>query len=177
MSPETIEEEIQNNGSRKINIGVRCYPELKNKLSAEATDLGITLSEHTENILLNKDTLLIEKENAKEEAQEHKTEVLKLKALLADYVNKLKDEVEKGRRLKAENEKLNFECRDIKEKMIIKDDQLTLYSNKRLLDLFEKLEGFKDTIDTPDGQKIQITYDTPKKILEAMLYSYKYKKP
>ena len=60
MNIETIVHEIRNNGSRKIVLGVRCFPELKNKLSQEATELGISMSEHSENILLNKDKTIEE---------------------------------------------------------------------------------------------------------------------
>jgi len=60
MEIDKIEEEIYENGNRKINIGVRAYSELKLKLSDEAKGLGISLSEHCENILITHAGLLEE---------------------------------------------------------------------------------------------------------------------
>ena len=44
---ETIQEEIEINGIRKTVLGVRVFPELKERLSKTALELGITLSELT----------------------------------------------------------------------------------------------------------------------------------
>lgn len=175
MKIGTIEQEISQSGNRKINIGVRGYPELKNILSGEAMDLGITISEHVENILLNKDTLLNEINNVKEEAQGLKEVVSKLRRLVIDLGNKLKSEIESGKKIKAENEKLNIECRNLKEKMLIKDDQVALYSDKQLWDLFAQVKGLTVTIQTHEGP-MKVTYDDPKDLLFVMIYSFKLKK-
>jgi hypothetical protein len=55
--------------------------------------------------------------------------------------------------------------------------QVALFTDKRLLFLFEKVKGQADIIDGADGQKYNITYNQPKDLLEAMIYSFNYKKP
>ena len=50
--------------NRKTMLGVRCFGELKYKLTEEARSRGITLSEYCEGILLNKDSLQAEKDEA-----------------------------------------------------------------------------------------------------------------
>lgn len=175
MKTGTIEQEISLNGNRKINIGVRGYPELKNILSKEAVDLGITISEHVENILLNKDILLNEINNVKEEAQALKEEVSKLGLLVMDLGNKLKGEIENGKNIKAENEKINIDHHNLKAQMILKDEQIALYSDKQLLDLFAQVKGLTVKIQMAEGPR-KITYDNPKDLLFAMIYSFKLKK-
>ncbi|MES2138268.1 MAG: hypothetical protein V4511_01070 [Bacteroidota bacterium] len=174
MKTEVIEQEISLNGNRKINIGVRGYPELKNILSKEAVVLGITISEHVENILLNKDVLLKEINNLKEETQALKEEVSKLRHLAIDLGNRLKGEIENGKNINTENEKINIEHHNLKSKMILKDEQVVLYSDKRLLGLFAQVKGLTVTIQTYEGPK-KVTYDDPKDLLLAMIYSFKLK--
>lgn len=176
MNIDKIAAEIEINGSRKINIGVRAYPELKNKLSEEASGLGITLSEYCENILLNKELIPNEKKYSMQEVETLRGKVSKLNSLLADGVNQHKDEMENRKKLIAENEKLNIENTDLKTKMGLKDGLLALYSDKRLLDLFGQLKGQKVSINTSEGQK-HFTYNQPKDLLEVMIYSFKLKKP
>ena len=167
MLTELIEEEILINGNRKLVIGVRCPPEQKLFLAKEANDLGITLSEHCENILLNREGLLKEKENALKEAILLKAKVAELNSCLASSSAKYQDEIEK----------IKIENTDLKKKTIAMNDQMALFTDKRLLDLFTRVKGKKDTIETPEGQKYFVSYDQPKDLLEAMIYSYKYKQP
>lgn len=117
MKTETIEDEILYNGSRKIVLGVRCFPELKNKLTQEAIEVGITLSEHCENILLNKDILKEENENTKRVIENLNQKILKLENLLNISELNLKEEIE---------DLLN-ENNQLKKEVAMKDDQLTEY--------------------------------------------------
>lgn len=164
---ETIEEEIFTNGTRKINIGLRCYAELKLQLTKEAENLGITLSEHCENVLLNRDNLQGEKENA-----------LKRIIILEKKITEQRNSFDKqNEQDKAAIEKLNRENGDLQKSISMMNNQLAIFSDKCLLELFAKLKGQNDIIETPEGQKHPITYNNPKDLLTAMIYSFKLKKP
>jgi hypothetical protein len=162
MITDSIEEEILINGNRKLVIGVRCPPEQKLFLAKEANDLGITLSEHCENILLNREGLQKEKENALKEVILLKEKVVELSNYLANSSAKFQDEIEK---IKIEN------C-DLKKKTIAINDQVALFTDKRLLDLFAQVKGQKEIIETPEGKQYLITYDNPQDLLFSMIYSF-----
>ncbi len=167
MDMESIEEEITTNGNRKINIGVRCYSELKIKLVAEAMNLGITLSEYCENIFLNKDNILSENQN-------YINEIAALNQVIAEVKKAYEEATSKHltvlKEVKSENANLKNEVDILK-------DQVILFTDKQLLFLFEKIKGQKDVIDTPDGRKRTVVYNSPKDLLEAMIYSFICKKP
>lgn len=167
MNLETIEEEILTNGNRKIVIGIRCYGELKFKLTEEANNLGISLSEHCENSLLNKNTFQIEKENA-----------LKELIILEKKITELKKIGDKNSsQYQTEIEKLITENMELQKGKSMMNDQLSIFSDKRLLDLFALIKGKKDTIEMSDGQKLLVTFNHPKDVLKALLYSFNLKKP
>ncbi|MDO9000233.1 MAG: hypothetical protein Q7W45_10750 [Bacteroidota bacterium] len=174
MDQETIEDEITNTGNRKTVLGVRCYPELKFKLSEEAEKLGISLSECAENILLNKDALLSEKEDAISEVEILKNKCLRLEEMLIS-----KDAIisSKQNHFNNEYQKLNTENTKLKLEVDLMKKQFELFSNKHLLFLFEKLKDKKDTIISPNGNTYNVTYSHPKDLLEAMIHSFKIKKP
>jgi predicted nuclease with TOPRIM domain len=164
---KAIIEEIQNNGSRKIVVGVRCYPELKLKLIKEAKELGITISEHSENILLNKDKLLGEKcilESELAEVEKILAETLELLDVCKkDFAGTCK-----------ELEQENYELTKINSEL---KDQVTLFNDKRLLELFALVKGKKDSISLSNGKFYLVQYNSPKDLLHAMIYSFNYKKP
>lgn len=166
MTTETIEEEIQINGSRKIVLGVRCFPELKNKLSQEATDLGITLSEHTENILLNKDNSLDEKEILENNI-----------FLLEDKFSKLNNlRASENSKFRAEITQLKIEVESKRREIANMGAQMQLFNNEYLLKLYTKLRGQTDTVIGNDGQSYRITFDSPHDLLFYMILSFKIKK-
>ena len=167
MDMESIKKEIRANGNRKVNIGVRGYPELKYKLAENAQNLGMTLSEYCENILLNNDTIILENRNYIDEIEILNQQMLEIKKIFEEASSKYQTTLKE---VKSENDHL-------KRAVDILKNQVTLFTNKQLLLLFEKLKGQKDLIDAPDGQKYIITYNSPKDLLEAMIYSFKYKKP
>lgn len=57
MNNETILKEIFIKGQRKINIGVKVHGALKIEMNLEATNLGISLCEYSEKILINRNTV------------------------------------------------------------------------------------------------------------------------
>jgi len=164
---KAIIEEIQNNGSRKIVVGVRCYPELKLKLIKEAKELGITISEHSENILLNKDKLLGEKCILESEL----AEVEKSLAETLQILDRYKEEFAEAYK---ELENQNYELTKINNEL---KDKVSLFNDKRLLELFALVKGKKDTISIANGQSYLVQYTCPKDLLHAMIYSFQYKKP
>ncbi len=167
MNTETIEEEILINGSRKIVLGVRIFPELKNKLSQEAHGLGITISEHSENILLNKESLLGDKDNSLKENVELKKQMVELSQQLLNSNANHKTESENFKKCIAE----------LQSYVSVVKGQVALHSDKRLLHLLSQLQGRKDTIETPEGQKFSVTYNTTTDLIAAMIYSFQLKKP
>ena len=174
MIIETIEDEITTNGNRKTMLGVRCFAELKLKLTEEAKSLGITLSEHCENILLNKEALFSEREEALVEIEELRRKVELAATNLVMVKTQYKGELQKA---KAENDRLITENDQLKKNAESIKQQVALFTDKRLLFLFEKVKGQKDTIDGADGQKYTVTYNQPKDLLKSMIYSFHYKKP
>jgi hypothetical protein len=178
--PNTIEEEIMINGSRKINIGIRAYPELKQKLAEQAIELGITLSEHAENILLNKDNLQNVVALNLKEIVSLKEHISKLNVLIESISSHRKIEVEKvtheNAKLQKEIIMLNDQLMELKTTHQLLHDQLTLFKDKKLLELFEQLRGTTAIIQTTNGQTISITYDTPADLMRVLIYSFKIKK-
>jgi hypothetical protein len=174
MITETIEDEITTNGNRKTMLGVRCFAELKFKLTEEAQALGITLSEHCESILLNKDALFYEKEEALAVIEELRRKVdlttTTLDSIKSQHITELQ-------KVKGENDRISAENIQLKKNDEVMKKQVALFTNKRLLFLFEKVKGQKDIIDGADGEKYSITYNQPKDLLEAMIYSFNLKKP
>jgi hypothetical protein len=55
--------------------------------------------------------------------------------------------------------------------------QPSIFKNLRLLELFQTVKGKKDLIVTENGDKHEVIYNEPKDLLEAMIYSFKCKKP
>lgn len=165
MDTETILDEIIENGSRKIMLGFRCYPELKYKQTKKAESLGISLSESIENDLLNVDTILEGKLSAANELTVAKSKLLQLTALANNNNVAFQAEIDK---LKSENNELK------KNESNLFENQ-KLFSHPRLLELFSKLKGKKDTIESADGKRYSITYNHPRDLLIAMIYSFKTK--
>ncbi|MBK8659612.1 MAG: hypothetical protein IPN22_12260 [Bacteroidetes bacterium] len=89
-----------------------------------------------------------------------KKEIERLKAQVASTGGKQFEVVQ------AENERLR---KIIKEQ----NDQLAIYSDKRLLYLFDHLKGKKDTVENAYGENFAITYQKPEHIIQALIYSTK----
>jgi hypothetical protein len=131
--------------NQKIVVSVRCLPELKNDLIKDAKAVGITVSEFCENILSNKNQVLLNQEASAKE-------IINLKK----QNGMQRDENAKLRKHKDEQDALS-----------------ALLQNERLLQLFESLKNKNDLIDTGNGKILKVTYHQPIDVLTAMIYSYK----
>lgn len=162
MDLEKIENEIYENGNRKINIGIRAYSELKLKLSDEAQGLGISLSEHCENILITHAGLLEKANELKSDIETLKEKNAHLESSLAeiDVVSFNK----KIRLLTDENALLKSSLAELRSNQQI-------YSDPRLAYLFNKVKGRSDTIITDKGE-MNIIFNTPKDVLLGLIYSF-----
>lgn len=184
---KTKKNESTTNGNRKIMLGVRCFSELKAKLIAESKNLGISLSEYCESILQNKDTLLSEKDFANMELKLKKENILLIEAKFEEVKFQYKNDILKvskeNDRIMDESDAINMDFQRVThENMKLRADlkllsqQVAIFSDKRLLFLFEELKGKVDTIYSPNGQKYIIKYNHPKDLLEAMIHSFNIKK-
>jgi hypothetical protein len=181
MTEETIEEEIQINGSRKIVLGVRCFPELKNKLSQEATDLGITLSEHTENILLNKDNSLDEKVILENNIFLLEDEFSKLKNQSFSENNQFRSEINDLKNAINGKQEALLKMQNQLNKLIMVNTNLKFFeenyekllNDPRLDKLFKGLKEPKFECINDDGIKFSIVCNTKYDLLKALIYSFK----
>ena len=156
---ETAENEIGNSSSKPVT-GVRTAPALKDALINEAAEAGISLSEYCETILYNRHKGNGENEQLAQVVAEQKKEIERLKAQVAATGGK-QFEV-----LQAENEQLR---KIIKEQ----DNQLAIYSDQRLLYIYENVKGKKDIVEDAYQANFGITYNSPQDVLKALIYSSK----
>ncbi len=149
---EPNENEIGNSSSKPVT-GVRTAPALKDALINESAEAGISLSEYCETILYNRHKTITQ-------VAEMKKEIERLKAQIASTGEKQFNAVQ------AENEEL---------KEIIKkqNNHLSIYSDNRLLYLYDNLKGKTDTVVNAYAADFAITYDSPKQVLLALIYSSK----
>jgi hypothetical protein len=163
MDIDKIEEEIFENGNRKINIGVRAYSELKLKLSDEAQGLGISLSEHCENILITHAGLLEKVSELTKTVEILKQKNTSLESSLAEIdLTRFNTKI---KLLTNENSLIKKSLEELKSNQQI-------YSDLRLIYLFNKVKGKSDSIITDNGE-LNLVYNTPKDVLLALIYSYK----
>lgn len=162
MEIDKIEEEFYENGNRKINIGVKTLPEIKLNLAEQARQIGITLSEHCENILSNHSSLLSEIDDLRIRVEE-----------LNSIIKGLRKELETNNdtKYKNENEVLKREKTLLANKVTELNSNLGIYTDTRLLNLFSRVKGKKDVISTDNGE-MHIIFNSPKDLLLALIYSY-----
>lgn len=156
-----IDYEAIENSTGKITTGFRCEPELKLDAANEATELGIKLSEHLENIVANRHKFKAELEQLKAENKKLQSD-LELKG--ADVL-----------KLTAVNETQKRELEDLKLKAGQDSKRLALFSHPFLINLFDKLKGRDDTVDAVDGKKYSFKYNSTVDVVEAMIFSFKLK--
>lgn len=184
---KTKKNEIATKGNRKIMLGVRCFSELKAKLIAESKNLDISLSEYCESILQNKDTLLSEKDFANMELALKKENILLIEAKFEEVkfqykndilkVNKENDRImNENDAIKKDFQKVTHENFKLRADLKLLSQQVAIFSDKRLLFLFEKLKGKTDTIYSTNGNKYIIKYNHPIDLLEVMIHSFNIKK-
>lgn len=162
MNLEKIEDEIIQNGNRKVNIGVRAYPELKFNLIDAAKAVEVSLSEYCENILITHPGLLEEVNKLNLQVEDLKQKIANQERFLASNDQlKLKSNIntlfEENALLKKNIEELNLNHE--------------IYSDSRLAYLFKEVKGQRDTIITDAGE-MNITFNTTKDVLLALIYSH-----
>lgn len=162
MKLATNQQELNAADNLKINIGVRAFPELKLKLSKDAKQLAVTLSEHCENILSNHCFLVSELEKFKKELEEVNKQNIKLR----EELNFIKDSNFNNENLilKRNNLQLLNKIKELNTYVII-------FQDKRLLYLFDRVKGKNDIITTDQGV-LNITFNSPKDVILALIYSY-----
>lgn len=160
MEPFENPDEGFETSSAKVVTGVRTQPELKMQLTNEAGECGMSTSEYCELLLLNRHDQKTEIELLALKVKEQQQEMETLRAQLATTGVK---ELEV---LQEENAQL---------RKIIKEqtNQLSIYSDQRLLYLFDHLKGKKDTVENAYGENFAITYQKPEHIIQALIYSTK----
>lgn len=162
MKTEKIEDEIIENGNRKVNVGVRVYPEQKCNLIDAAKAVEVSLSEYCENILVTQPGLLEEVNNLTYQLDDLKQKNANLEhSLASNEPLKFKSKIAA---LSEENALLKKSIQELK-------SNLQIYSDPRLAYLFSKAKGQSDTIMTDNGQ-MKITFNTPKDVLLALIYSH-----
>ncbi|MFN5458599.1 MAG: hypothetical protein ACK5AY_01695 [Bacteroidota bacterium] len=162
METKKIIKEISENGHRKVNIGVKAFSELKLKLSDEAKELGISLSEHCENILITHSDLLCKIKSIEAELEE-------LRLVNASLTNSL-SKIDLSSLNKKIND-LNDENTLVKKQLAVLKNDLQIFSDSRLNDLYQQVKGKSDKILTDNGE-MNITFKSPKDVLLALIYSY-----
>ena len=162
MEREKIEDEIIQNGNRKVNIGVRAYPELKFNLIDASNALEVSLSDYCENILITHPGLLEEVNKLNLQVEDLKLKIANQERSLASndhlkFKSKINTLFEENALLKKNIEELNLNHE--------------IYSDSRLAYLFKEVKGQRDTIITDAGE-MNITFNTPKDVLLALIYSH-----
>jgi hypothetical protein len=163
---EENQDELNSMSDAKVMMGLRLSAKTKLELCAEADDLGITLSEHSENILLNRHTVFEELLKARSdiEGEQKKLEELKLQF---QHFKAQHFDITENYKMRLQNK-----LTEISEL----NAALGLYADARLLQLFAGVHGKKDEIENADGENFEVTYNSPKDLLTAMIYSYELKK-
>lgn len=179
--------------SAKVVTGVRTQPELKMQLTEEGGDCGMSTSEYCEMLLLNrhKDKAEIEqlrelvgvlqkgkeKQQTQEAAREKQLEVaLAENERLRELVAVLQKGNEKRQTQAATGVKqaeAEAEIVQLRKQLEEQNNQLAIYSDQRLIYLYENVKGKKDIVENAYGDNFEITYDTPVQVLLALIYSSK----
>lgn len=162
MNADQIKDGFTEGGNRKTMLGVRLFHELKHKLTEEAKERGITLSEYCENILALNEAVSTEKLILIQDLEQSQANLL----LFTENMSK-----EKAQH-KLEIVKAQMEISQLKKQVEDTKPQLALVNHERLLFLFNQLKGKKDSINLPDGKLREFLYEEPKDLLEAMILSF-----
>ncbi len=160
--------------SAKEVIGVRAIRGLKDELTHEAPGAGLSVSEYCEMILMNRHKESPEMERLAQKVAEQQQEIERLTKLSAEQLQqfeKLKTQVattgnQQSELFKTENAELRKKIEEL-------NNRLTIYSDERLLYLFEYLKGKNDTVENAYGDNFKITYQSTYEVLRAILYNTK----
>jgi DNA-binding transcriptional MerR regulator len=155
MEDNEVPDDGQEQSSAKVVTGVRMSPGLKDELIEEASYAGLSVSEYSEVILLNRHKESPEVERLAKKVSEQQQEIERLKAEGSGQAE-----------LKTENEQLKKQIEGL-------NNQLSIYSDQRLLYLFEHLKGKTDTVENAYGKDFKITYESAREVLTAIIYNTK----
>lgn len=156
METETTSESEEN--ATKTVTSVRMSPTLKKRLTDEARRCGMSTSEYCDLMLLNRE------ESA---ALHHR--IIQLEAEI-DSLRKALEASQASAQLQiAANSQLISELNQLKTKTEI-------FKDPRLQFLFGKLRGKSDKVENAYGDDFEIIYDSPQKVLIALIYSTKLNK-
>ncbi len=153
MEPNENPDEGLETSSAKVVTGVRTHPELKMQLTEEGGDCGMSTSEYCEMILFNR-----HKEKAENE---------RLRALVA--VLQTQVSATGGKQF----EVVQAELEQLRKKITEQNNQLAIFSDNRLLYLYENVKGKKDTVEDAYHPNFSITYNSTVDVLKALIYSTK----
>jgi predicted nuclease with TOPRIM domain len=164
---ETQTDDLEVETGAKTVLGLRVTPQLKQELSIEAGKLGISLSERGEDILLNRNLISAQLDRTKQELETEKGKG-----------NALKQELErsKGNHFEAISAHKD-ELSKLQQQVAELNAGAELLKDERLLHLFAIVKGRKDEVENTNGKNFAITYNSPKDLLIAMIYSFELKKP
>ncbi len=157
MEPFENPDEGFETSSAKVVTGVRTPPELKMQLTEEAGECGMSTSEYCEMLLWNRHDHKAEAERLALKAKQQQQEIETLKAQVAAGVKQL--------------EVAGVENAELRKKMEELNNHLSIFSDQRLIYLYENLKGRTDTVENAYAADFTITYDTPVQVLIALIYS------
>lgn len=153
MEPTITSE--QGETTTKTVTSVRMSPTLKKRLTDEAKRCGMSTSEYCDLMLLNRE----------ESAPLHRR-IIQLEVEI-DVLKKTIEETKATSQLQiAEKSQLTAEVSHWK-------NQAETLNDSRLLFLFDKLRGKSDKVENAYGEDFEIIYDSPQKVLIALVYSTK----
>lgn len=164
----------QEKSSAKVVTGIRMTAALKDELIEEASYADLSVSEYGEVILLNRHKESPETERLTQKVSEQQREIERLTKLTVEQLQEIGTlkalgaavDGKQTEALKAENERLRKKIEEL-------NNQLAIYSEPRLLYLFENLKGKSDTVENAYGKNFKITYQSPHEVLTALIYNAK----
>jgi Fe-S cluster assembly iron-binding protein IscA len=192
---ENFEDDLKNSSSKPVT-GVRTAAALKEALINEAAEAGISLSEYCETILYNRHKGNADGAQMAQVVAEQRQEIEKLEAQVAATDGKQFEVTQaETKRLKelvavqqTEIEQLKAqvtaggaqqlevaltENKELRKQLEMQKQQLAIYSDKRLLYLYENVKGKTDTVEDAYHDNFGIRYNTPQDVLKALIYSSK----
>jgi chromosome segregation ATPase len=159
---EENEDVSEENSGGKPMIGARIFAKTKHELGQEAGSLGLSFSEHVENILQTR--------------HDWKIEITRLNTLIKTEESKVEEFKSELDRLKAKFLDASENNKQLVAKLQSQLEQLEglaeLLNDERLLNLFNAVKGKKDEVENADGKNFEIIYNSPKDLLYAMIYSF-----
>lgn len=156
METETTSESEEN--ATKTVTSVRMSPALKKRLTDEARRCGMSTSEYCDLILHNR-----------EESAPLHHRIIQLEAEIGALRKTLEESQATTQRQIAANSQLTAELSHWK-------NQAEIFKDPRLQFLFGKLRGKSDKVENAYGDDFEIIYDSPQKVLIALIYSTKLNK-